>query len=228
MPILFVMPTLSFRLDNSSPSLMFIPLWYVFRQQCYSLAVYLVEKFAFCPELCWRWCVAVQRYCLQAEPAGGFLPRLNSSWDMEKHVACARQNVAIVPCPVTELQRTAAGNWIWSNFSSPSLFWTARNLLFHSLSVLGELYFVERGGVQEDLTWKVIILYAAFLTLAHKCSLFLLLSELCLCFVLKALWKSDTFPQRSGQRKKSQWNERCCCFNALTDKSWGFWAYALA
>lgn len=54
----------------------------------------------------------VQNDCLQAEPAGGFLLRLNSSQDTEKHVACVRQNVTIVPCPGSELQRTTAGNYI--------------------------------------------------------------------------------------------------------------------
>lgn len=54
----------------------------------------------------------VQSGCLQAEPAGGVLLRPNSSWDTEEHMACVRQNVAIVPHPSTEWQGTAVGNYI--------------------------------------------------------------------------------------------------------------------
>lgn len=153
------------------------------------------KPYTFYPEFHWGWWWVVQSDCSQAEPAGGFLLGPNSSWDTEKHVACVRQNVAIVPYTSTELQRTAVGNYIWS----PSGFWTARNLLFHSLCTQGA-----RVGLWSMVVWKRIPqekTCSTFLTLVHIWISFSVLSKLCLSFVLKAFLRIKLFPQRIGQRR---------------------------
>lgn len=171
------------------------------------------KPYTFYPECHWGWCGVVQSDCSQAEPAGGFLLRPNSSWDTEKHMACFRQNVAIVPYSSTELRRTAVGNYIWS----PSGFWTARNLLFHSLCTRGAT-----AGLWSMVEWKRIHheeTCSTFLTLVHICISFSVLSKLCLPFVLKAFLRIRlSFPQRIVQRKIPQkWTVH---FNGLIDGIW--------
>lgn len=157
------------------------------------------KPYTFYPECYWGWCGVVQSHCLQAEPAEGVLSRPNSSWDTEKHMACVRQNVVIVPHPSTELCRTAVGNYTWS----PSGFWTARNLLFHSLCTRGATV-----GLWSMVEWKRIPqekTRSTFLTLVHICISFSLLSKLCLSFVLNAslrirLFSTENWPEKNPNK----------------------------
>lgn len=103
-------------------SLMFVILWYTVRQQCYSLISYSVETFVLSAESQWRLCGVLQTLREAFAKEELFLGQ-GEAHSVHCDKCDHRPNVAIAPCPGAELQRSAAGNYIGSTFSSPILFW---------------------------------------------------------------------------------------------------------
>lgn len=52
---------------------------------------------------------------------------------------------------------------------------------------------MKHGGVKEDLTWKIVILFAALLTVVHIRRSSSVLNKLCLSFVLKVFLRIRLF-----------------------------------
>ena len=138
-------------------SLMFVILWYTVRQQCYSLISYSVETFVLSAESQWRLCGVLQTLREAFAKEELFLGQ-GEAHSVHCDKCDHRPNVAIAPCPGAELQRSAAGNYIGSTFSSPILFWIGYYpKLYCFTPCTHELEFVKHGDMQEDITWKVAI-----------------------------------------------------------------------
>lgn len=79
---------------------------------------------------------------------------------------------------------------------------------------------MKHGGVKEDLTWKIVILFAALLTVVHTRCSSSVLSKLCLSFVLKVLLRIRLFSTENWAKKNSnKMNSVAANFSGQTDQN---------